>query len=217
MGYRGKLEEQDRARVLRAEGWTMPEIAEELGVARSSVSKWTRDVPYVPRRPRKSPQAGRPNKLRDQRLAEISRLNEQGVERIGILKRRELLIAGLALYAGDGSKTDGTVQFANSNADLVRFFCTWLRRNFAIDEGRLRLHLYLHQGLDLDAAIRHWSDITGIPPTQFGKPYRAVPDATIRHNKHEHGCCHVRYCCSRTHREIMGMMRALVSCDAIPG
>lgn len=217
MGYRGKLEEQDRARELRAAGWTMPEIAEELGVARSSVSKWTRDVPYVPRRPRKSPQAGRPNKLRDRKLAEIARLDDEGRQRIGILDAREFLVAGIALYAGDGGKTDGTVVFANSDAGLVRFFCAWLRRHFEIDEARMRVHLYLHEGLDLDAAISHWSGITGVPPSQFGKPYRAVPDATIRHNKHQHGCCHVRYCCSRTHRAIMGMMRALLASDAIPG
>ena len=42
MGYRGKLAEQERARTLRAEGWTMPEIASHLGVSKGSVSLWTR-------------------------------------------------------------------------------------------------------------------------------------------------------------------------------
>ena len=55
MGYRGKLVEQQRARELRAEGWALQDIADELGVGRSSVSVWVwvRDVPFVPRpRPR---------------------------------------------------------------------------------------------------------------------------------------------------------------------
>src|SRR3712207_8212621 len=43
-----------------------------------------------------------------------------------------------------------------------------------------RSHLYLHQGLDLAAAVQQWSTVTGIPPAQFGKPYRAVPDAGDR-------------------------------------
>jgi hypothetical protein len=38
---------------------------------------------------------------------------------------------------------------------MVRFFCAWLRRHFAIDERRLRIRVYLHQGLDLDAAEAH--------------------------------------------------------------
>ncbi len=40
--------EQERARALRAEGYTMPEIATELGVSKSSVSLWTRDVEFAP-------------------------------------------------------------------------------------------------------------------------------------------------------------------------
>ena len=37
MGYRGKVDEQNRARDLRAQSWTLDEIAAELGVAKSSV------------------------------------------------------------------------------------------------------------------------------------------------------------------------------------
>jgi predicted transcriptional regulator len=44
VGYRGKTAEQERARDLRAEGWTYNEIAAELGVAKSSVSLWCRDI-----------------------------------------------------------------------------------------------------------------------------------------------------------------------------
>ena len=49
MGYRGKVEEQHRARDLRARSWTLQEIAGELGVAKSSVSLWVRDVEFEPR------------------------------------------------------------------------------------------------------------------------------------------------------------------------
>src|SRR6266540_4613832 len=44
MGYRGKVAEQERARELRARGWTYKEICAELRVARGSVSAWVRDV-----------------------------------------------------------------------------------------------------------------------------------------------------------------------------
>ena len=79
------------------------------------------------------------------------------------------------------------------------------------------MRVYLHDGLDIDAAQRFWSDVTKIPLDQFGKPYRAVADATIRLNKHEHGCAYVVYSCSRTHRQIMGLIRALLSSAALPG
>jgi hypothetical protein len=115
-------------------------------------------------------------------------LNREGVERIGILSEREFLAAGVTLYAGEGDKTGHEVKFSNTDPSMIRFFCAWLRHFFDIDESRLRVRLYLHQGLDLDAAERHWSAVTGIPSEQFGKPYRADPDPTIRRAKHEYGC-----------------------------
>jgi len=217
MGYRGKLVERERARRLRATGLPMADIAARLGVSKSSVSLWVRDVPFEAR-PR--PTRGRrrtPNALQRRKQAEIARLLAEGRDRVGRLSEREFLIAGVALYAGEGSKGDGNVRFANSDPRMIGFFCSWLRRFFEIDESRLRVHLYLHQGLDLAAAIAYWSALTSIPPSQFLKPYRALPDPSIRHAKHVHGCVSIRYSCSATHRTTMGLVAALLGDTAIPG
>ena len=216
MGYRGKLAEKDEARRLRAGGMTMPDIAASLGVSRSSVSLWTRDVPITagPRRPA----VGRlPNRLQRAKEAEIAALLEAGRERIGRLSDRDLLVAGTALYAGEGAKADGRVKLANSDPRMIGLHCRWLRRFFAVDESRLRVHLYLHAGLDLDGAIEFWSATTRIPPEQFTRPYRAVPDAGIRHNKHRHGCPSVVYSCAATHRAVMGLVDALLGSGDLPG
>jgi hypothetical protein len=217
MGYRGKLAEQQQARQLRRTGLPLAEIAAHLGVAKSSVSLWVRDVEFspLPRPPR-----GRrrdPNALQRRKLAEIDRLVEEGQARIGRLSDREFLVAGVALYAGEGTKRDGAVRFANSDPRMILFFCCWLRRFFQIDESRLRIRLYLHEGLDLTAAIAYWSEVTAIPAAPFAKPYRAVPDPAIRHAKHVHGCVTVSYSCSGTHRSVMGLVRALLGDAAIPG
>lgn len=215
MGYRGKLDERHRARALRAAGWTMPDIAAELGVSRSSVSLWTRDVPVEmgPRRVR----AARPNRLRDRRLAEVAAMDRWGTDRLGQLSEQAFLAAGAALYAGEGAKRDRRVSLANSDPTIVAFFVAWLRHFFEVDERRLRVRLYLHEGLDLEAAVRHWGAVTGVPASQFGKPYRAVPDDGIRSNKHEFGCATVSYSCSTTHRGVMGLCRALLSSTGYSG
>jgi hypothetical protein len=171
VGYRGKLEERQRARELRAQAWTLQEIADELGVAKSSVSLWVRDVGFdatsrrsaaTHRRPR-----GSDHPLRRRKLAQLEQLRNEGLERIGSLSDREFLVAGLGLYAGDGAK------------------------------GEME--------------VFHWAEITGIPVEQFTRPYMAVPDASIRHNKHVHGCAHVRYGCSRTQRTILAQTEALLT------
>ena len=208
MGYRGKVAEQARARELRTAGWTMPEIAVELGVSRASVSLWTRDVPFDPR-PRRARKRG-PNALQRAKEAQIEALLAEGRDRIGELSERDLLIAGTMLYAGEGDKGDGKVGLANSDPRMIALFCTWLRRFFQVDESRLRVRLYLHQGLDVDIATEFWSSLTAIPVHQFNKPYRAVPDPSIRLTKHVLGCPKIRYSCSRTHRSIIGLIDALL-------
>ena len=216
MGYRGKLDQQVRARELRAAGATTPAIAAELGVSKASVSLWTRDVPFVagPRRPR----ARGPNVLQQRKTAEIEELRAEGASRIGELSDREFLVAGAALYAGEGAKRDGRVRFANSDPALVRFFLAWLRHFYPIDESRLRIQLYLHDELDLAAAVEHWSAVCDVPAHQFIKPYRAVADSSIRRTKHVFGCAGVYYDCSRTHRAIMGVVAALLTSPPdIPG
>ena len=217
MGYRGKLAEREQARRLRVTGLPLAEIAARLGVSRSSVSLWVRDVAFEPRPRAVRGRRRAPNTLQRRKQAEIDRLLAEGRQRVGRLSEREFLVAGIALYAGEGAKRDGQILFANSNPRMVAFFCAWLRRFFQIDESRLRVRLYLHEGLDLAASTIYWSQVTGIPPAQFGKPYRADPDPSIRHAKHVHGCVSVGYSCSATHRSIMGLVAGLLGDMAIPG
>jgi hypothetical protein len=217
VGYRGRVEDRERARELRAESWSLQRIADELSASRGQVSVWVRDVDFVPA-PHSPARRRGPNVVERRKQAEIEQLRAEGIARIGELSRKDFLVAGTALYAGEGSKTDGSVKFANSDPRMILFFITWLRTFFAVEERRLRLCLYLHEGLDLDAAGEFWSRLTAIPKAQFGKPYRARPDSTIRSNKHLRGCPSVVYNCTRTHRAIMGLVDALLTCPGhIPG
>jgi len=99
----------------------------------------------------------------------------------------------------------------------MAFFAAWLRRFFTIDARRLRVRVYLHEGLDLDAAPTFWSLVTGVPTVQFRRGFRAPADPSIRTAKHEMGCAYLSYACSRTHRAIMGVVAALLTCRADPG
>jgi hypothetical protein len=148
---------------------------------------------------------------------EIEELRRAGATAIGRMSEREVRVAGVALYAAEGSKTDGGVRFANTDPRMIYFFVTWLRRFFTPDEARLRVRLYLHEGLDLEAATLLWSELTGIPVTQFGAPYRAVADLTRRRSKHPLGCPSVGIACAPIHRAIMGLTEALLASTSFPG
>jgi transcriptional regulator with XRE-family HTH domain len=215
VGYGGKVAERERARELRQQSWTLADIAAELGVAKSSVSLWVRDVDFVPRSCRMGPR--RPSTLKVAKERQIEELLAAGLEAIGQLSEREFLVAGTALYAAEGAKRDGSLRFANTDPRMILFFVTWLRAFYSIDESRLRLRLYLHDGLALDEAERFWSQLTGIPHSQFTKPYRADPDPSRRAAKHVMGCPCVAYSCSWTHRSVAGLVAALLSTGCLPG
>jgi hypothetical protein len=102
----------------------------------------------------------KPHPLHVARLADVERCRHEGAARISQLSEREFLVLGLALYAGEGSKTRNDVAFANSDPRMILTFITWLRRFFDVDESRLRVKLYLHEGLDLASAIAFWSGLT---------------------------------------------------------
>ena len=122
MGYGGKVAERRRARELRAQAWTLDEIARELGVAKSSVSVWVRDVDFVPRPRNRGHRSHRPHPMHLAQLAEIERCRVEAVELIGAVSERDLLMFGLALYAGEVSKRDGELRFANSNPSFMKVY-----------------------------------------------------------------------------------------------
>jgi transcriptional regulator with XRE-family HTH domain len=219
MGYSGKVVERRRARQLRAQSRTLQEIATELGVSKSSVSLWVRDVEFTPN-PHRRTRGHRddtPHPAHLAKLAQIERLDREAADDVGQLTDREFMLFGVALYLGEGFKGDGQVGMANTDPEILRTFVAWLRRFFSVDESRLRVRLYLHAGLDLEAAEHFWSELLEIPRCQFRTPYRAAADPTRRRSKHVLGCPAVTYCCSTTSRRVMGLVRALSSKAALPG
>jgi hypothetical protein len=103
MGYRGKVKEREEARRLRAQNLTIIQIADQLGVSKSSVSIWVRDVPFTPSKRRYGPQR-RPHPATGERIREIEQCNQDGLDVIGTLDEKAFLVAGVALYAGEVRK-----------------------------------------------------------------------------------------------------------------
>src|SRR3546814_12190734 len=102
-------------------------------------------------------------------------MQREGLEVVGQLSKRDMLLVGAALYAGEGSKTPGEVRFANSDPRMILFFVEWLRDCMHVTTEQMRLRLYLHDGLDLDAATPFWSQLTGNPHPQSRNPSPAPP------------------------------------------
>src|SRR6185312_9571092 len=72
----------------------------------------------------------------------IRTIREEAKARIGDLTERDLLIFGLGLYLGEGSKTHDIVRISNSNPNVIKAVIEWFKmlevRN---EQFAARIHL----------------------------------------------------------------------------
>jgi transposase len=106
VGYRGKVKEQEQVRGLRAQNRTLADIAQMLGVSKSSVSLWVRDVPFTPTLRLRGPHR-RPHPAHEAKVRQIEQLNREGLLRIGVLSDEAFFVVGVALYSGEVRRPTG--------------------------------------------------------------------------------------------------------------
>ena len=192
------------ARELRVQELSVNEIAARLGVSKSSVSLWVRDLPY----PEKFAHINNPRRHEGLRryaagakAARETRLTTEAMTaeaEMGNLSERELIIAGAVAYWCEGAKNkpdrqDDRVAFINSDPGLIRLFLCFLGA-VGIDKHALILRVYIHENADAEAAQRFWLNVTGADPEQFRSPtLKRHNPKTRRKNTGEdyHGCLRI--------------------------
>jgi hypothetical protein len=226
-----KDEVRARARELRAQGLDYGEIVAALGVSKSSVSLWVRDMPRPPRlsyeETRKRAAEGVRRYWAAERPAREARREEvrtAAAASIGVLSPRDILIAGAIAYWCEGTKSKPDnlrerILFINSDPGLIRFFLRFLMAA-GVEPTRLRFRVYIHARADVAAAERFWVGITGADPGSF---YKAVlkqhNPRTVRANTGAdyHGCLRIDVLQSADlYRRIEGWVRAATAVTANP-
>jgi len=108
------------------------------------------------------------------------------------LKDRELLIAAIMLYYGEGAKTGVTVDMANSDVLVIKLFLKFLRKVCRVKEEKLRFYLYCFKDQNADALIKYWSSQLNAGTAQFTKPY-VRPTVNRGSRSMPYGVMHIRY------------------------
>jgi len=200
-----KDERRARARELRAQGLDYEEIAAALGVAKSSVSLWVRDLPRPARLSyaecrKRSAEGARRYWAAERPAREASRAatREAAAAEIGKLTDRELLIAGAIAYWCEGAKSklprrSDRVIFTNSDPALIRFFLRFLDAA-GTPRSDLGFRVQIHENADVESAQRFWLEVTGAAIDQFATPtLKRHNPKTVRKNVGEayHGCLRI--------------------------
>lgn len=87
------------------------------------------------------------------------------------LSNRDLFIAGVALYLGEGGKTRSwDLDFTNSDPRVLKLWVQFLRQICSVQSERLKARIEYYEDIDYPGLLKFWSSELGIPVENFGRP-----------------------------------------------
>ena len=164
-----------RAIELRKAGWSYKMIGAEIGVSKSTLSIWLRDelahTEIIEQRKlfgrAKAAQTKKALHQRQHQKIHDAAVNNMRESLADGITGRELFFAGLMLYWAEGAKTYHRVALANSDPSIIRTFVRWLKHCLNIERQQLRAIVHTHPDVSVDEAEEYWSEVIGIPRSQF--------------------------------------------------
>ncbi len=218
-----KTDEREKARTLRKQGKSVKEIAQEIGVAKSSVSTWVRDIELTKEQVEalgnRRPQFGDIHKGSKAVKAKYKELRLQ-YQKEGRQKARErdlLHSQGCMLYWGEGSKARDEVQLANSDPDLLRLFLKFLRESLQVPEEKIVMviHCYLDNGLSSEEITEYWLKTLDLKPINIRKAIINLQPSSSQQKgrKLPYGTCHIRVYSTQHIQHIYGAIQEYAGID----
>ena len=120
---------------------------------------------------------------------------DQVAKDIGVLSKRDMFVAGLFLYWGEGGKTDRySITFTNTDPDMISFFLRWAETTFGLKRESFSVRLHLYKDMNITHYSKFWSKSLQISNKKFKKPH--VKDSSLigltYKNGFGKGTCNVR-------------------------
>lgn len=168
-----KTDERLRARELRASGHAVREIAEIVGISRSSASNWVRDIVLTPEQRRALDDRGERGRAVTRRLkserARALRLEYQLEGRRLARERGASYAAGCMLHWAEGDKCRNSVRMSNSDPELLVMFARFLREHFGVPDEKMHVHCNLFADhIEKQSEIeRYWLMRLELPATSL--------------------------------------------------
>jgi transcriptional regulator with XRE-family HTH domain len=209
----------DKQRVieLRKLGKSYSQIKAELHVSKSTLSRWLHDYPLSKEKIRLLSDINekRIEKFREtmkkKRQIRMTSVQKQMEKKWHSLSKKDLEIAGLFLYWGEGNKgIFSSVSLSNTDPDILLFFKLWLTKIYNVSEDKIKIYLHLYQDMNIRREINYWTNTLSISSKQFAKPYiKGSNMSNITHKGFGHGTCNMTVNNIRLKEEIMASLEAV--------
>jgi hypothetical protein len=200
-----------KAITLRKEGNSYNQISKTLKVPKSTLSYWLGDLKISKKSQTKI--LSRAYKLSVEVLIKRNKnqtlLAKKRAEDIRSAAKKEsfgmmhdsLFLAGLALYWAEGYKKGAngskwkSIDFVNSDPEMIKLIMKFFRKFLKINDSRIKIQLMTHKNIDVNKAVKFWSNLTRIPEGQFIKSCSAVSKSSKGKrspNSLTYGTVHIR-------------------------
>src|SRR3989344_4515262 len=172
-----RKEEKQKALQMRKSGMSYSQIKDKLNVSKSTLSGWLHNMPLSEKRIREL-RADNPvrieryrNTMRAKKDTRLEGVYKKISKDINTFSRRDLFLAGLFLYWGEGTKASNcSTVLTNTNPAMLKFFIKWLEL-FNVKRKNLKVKLHLYSDMNVKESLDFWSKELKIPTSQFQKPY----------------------------------------------
>ncbi len=170
---------------MRKKGISIVFIAQQLGVSKSSVSLWCRDIILSDEQFEKLRKnmgvsfkygqriAAQVN--RQKKLDVIKKADIWGRNIINKISQRELLLIATALYWSEGSKTDSTstLMFINSDPDMILLMKKFLIRVMGVKLEDIVCGIQINRvhEIRIKKVLNFWKNLLKLKYSQIRKPY----------------------------------------------
>ena len=213
-----RLKDREKSIELRKQGMSYSQIKKIIGVNKSTLSGWLKNYPLSKERIRelRDWNEQKIEKCREtKRAKKESRLNgfyKDQKNTIFPLNKKELYLAGLFLYWGEGSKnSEAKLSVSNTDPSVIKFFIYWLTKYLKVLRSKLKVYLQLYTDMDIENEKRFWANTLNIPLDQFAKPYIKKTTSTRINHKggFGHGTCNLRIGDARLSEKILMAMKSI--------
>lgn len=179
-----KFELRKQARLLRQTGISIGTIAKRVGVSKSTVSVWCNDIELTFEQRefliKNAGLAGLRGRFggaetnKRKKLDSLEYCRKWAGKLLGKVSKRDLLIAGVALYWAEGSKKGPKAfNFVNSDPTMICFMYVWLIRIMGINKSEMMPRISINEihRPRIEVVLKFWAKLLDLPTEQFGNPW----------------------------------------------
>ncbi len=164
---------------LRSRGYSINEIFQKTGVAKSTAHLWTKKVVLNKKAKLRIIKRGDDGRAKGAAAIRLkkellkkqirSKISKE-IRQLKFSKEMNKLLCAMLFWC-EGSRNDSHVVFTNSDPILIATFLKLFRSSFKLQENKFNVCVHLHEYHNEAKQIEFWSNITKIPVSQFMKPF----------------------------------------------